>query len=383
MVRFENVSKRYRRGAERLNLRAAIPWGWGEPPVGNDHWALHEVSFELEGGGSIGIIGPNGAGKSTALKLIARIIAPTAGGVTVAGRTASLIELGAGFHLDLTGRENIDFSAAVLGIHPKVLRARLDAIIDFAGIGAYLDTPVKRYSSGMLARLGFAVASHVDADILVLDEVLAVGDAAFQRRCHDRIRELRQGGAALIYVTHALPTVPMLCDTALLLVNGRVQARGAPEEVLVAYERHQADGTDGPVDGEVPFHARLSNPEIAPGEDLEVLLELKLPTGFPDGHVLLAVRDARRQVVFASSSEELVRFDQPGRWQTSCRLARLDLQPGHYDLEIGFFGDAAAPALDSMRSLTFTVKGQIPGPGYGPMKVDCEWLGHAIGRDGD
>ena len=163
LVELRDVSKRYRLGRERANLRAAVPGRWGAVVQGDQHAALDHLSLSLSAGQSLGIVGPNGAGKSTLLKLVARVVGATSGDVRVRGRTAALIELGAGFHPDMTGRENVTFSAAVLGMGRRAVHARFDEIVEFAGVGPYIDTPVKRYSSGMLARLGFAVAAHLDA----------------------------------------------------------------------------------------------------------------------------------------------------------------------------------------------------------------------------
>jgi ABC-type polysaccharide/polyol phosphate transport system ATPase subunit len=235
VIEFDRVSKRYRSMRERHNLRQAVPGPFGDRVVRDIHQALADVSFELGPGDSLGIVGPNGAGKSTILKLIARVTAPTTGAVRVRGRVAALIELGAGFHPDMTGRENIYFSAAVLGMRPRDTAGRLDEIVDFADIGRYIDAPIKRYSAGMLARLGFAVASHLEADVILIDEVLSVGDAEFRQRCHDRIQTLRDEGLAVLFVSHDLDTVPKLCRRAVFLRDGGVVARGAPEEVIEAY----------------------------------------------------------------------------------------------------------------------------------------------------
>ena len=375
VVRFERVGKRYRRGRERINLRAALPGRLGDLRGGDQHWALADLSFELAPGGSIGFIGPNGAGKSTTLKLVAGVIAPSTGRVEVAGRTASLLELGAGFHPDMTGRENVFFSAAVLGMSPKVLGQRFDQIVEFADIGPYLDTPVKRYSSGMLARLGFAVASHLEAEVLVLDEVLAVGDATFQRRCHQRIRELRGEGAALLYVTHALWTLPMLCEEAVLLAGGEVRATGTPDDVLTAYERLQSQGVLDAAEGApVVFRDVRSSPTaIDPGGWFEVEVDLDLAEPCPEGHVLAILSDPLHRVYAATSSFEAVSFADPGRHTVRCRLDDLPLQPGQYQVHVGFLGDRRLPAIDEMRTFELEVRGVPMDPAYGQIRVATTW----------
>jgi ABC-type polysaccharide/polyol phosphate transport system ATPase subunit len=198
-------------------------------------WALNEVSFGVEKGQALGIIGPNGAGKTTCLKLISSIIRPTSGKVAVAGRVSALIELGAGFHPDLTGRENIYLNGVILGMTRREIEMRFDAIVAFSGLQRFLDTPVKRYSSGMYCRLGFSVAAHVDPDILVTDEVLAVGDQGFQSKCYQRIAELKKAGTTIVLVTHALTLVRRVCDRAILLHRGRLIQDGDPASVVAAY----------------------------------------------------------------------------------------------------------------------------------------------------
>ena len=376
VVSFRGVSKRYRTGRERINLRAAVPGRWGEPKRGQFHWALSDVDLDLEAGRSLGIIGPNGAGKSTALKLVAGVISPTKGRVTVRGRTASLIELGAGFHPDMTGRENIYFSAAVLGMAPRALRARFDDIVAFADIGDFINTPVKRYSSGMLARLGFAVASHLDADVLVLDEVLAVGDAAFQRRCHRRIAESRQQGTALLYVTHALWTLPMLCEEAILLADGTLQSRGHPDEVVLAYERLNPVGSMPVVDGSsgVFTEVRTSPLTIPLGGSFDIHVELDLAEGLPEAHLMVTVADEQMHVHGAVSSRQGgIKFEASGRHVVRCQVTNLPLQAGVYLVYLAFFGDYRLPPLDDIRILRLEVEGEPVDAAYGVVKLMADW----------
>jgi ABC-type polysaccharide/polyol phosphate transport system ATPase subunit len=200
-------------------------------------WALRDISFQVQQGESLGIVGHNGAGKTTILKILSSITAPTAGEVTVRGRMAALIEVGSGFHPELTGRENISLHGAMLGMRRSEIRQKLKSIIEFSGVGRYIDVPVKRYSSGMYVRLGFSIAAHLDPDIVLLDEVLAVGDAAFQAKCLDRIAELRRTGRTLIFISHDLAAVYRLCDRALLLEHGRIVADGPPRKVIDEYQR--------------------------------------------------------------------------------------------------------------------------------------------------
>jgi lipopolysaccharide transport system ATP-binding protein len=245
-VVFDGVWKRFRRGERHDSLRDLIPalvkrcaGGWrsrpGDRADARDFWALSDVSFEVQAGEALGIIGRNGAGKSTILKLLTRILKPTRGVCTVAGRSGALIEVAAGFHPDLTGGENIYLQGAIMGMRRAEIAGRFDEIVDFAGIEPFIDTPVKRYSSGMSARLGFSIAAHLDPDVLLIDEVLAVGDRAFQEKCQARMRRFRDEGVAIVFVSHHLPAVAQLCNRVLLLEQGSPVRLGSPPDVIAAY----------------------------------------------------------------------------------------------------------------------------------------------------
>jgi ABC-type polysaccharide/polyol phosphate transport system ATPase subunit len=221
-VSCRNVSKRYcvrRRGYAR------------------EFWALRDVSLDVQRGEALGVIGRNGAGKSTLLKLLAGITAPTEGEIVITGRLAALIEVGSGFHPELTGRENVYLSGAILGMRRREIAAKFDRIVEFAGVAPFIDMPVKWYSSGMYVRLGFAIAAHLDPDVLLIDEVLAVGDAAFQKQCLERIRELRRGGTTAVFISHDLSAVEMLCDRAMLVEGGRITLGGEPGLVTAEYRK--------------------------------------------------------------------------------------------------------------------------------------------------
>jgi ABC-type polysaccharide/polyol phosphate transport system ATPase subunit len=232
-------------------------------------WALQQIDFEVPRGGALGIIGRNGAGKSTLLKLLAGITAPTRGRIVIHGRVAALIEVGSGFHPELTGRENVFLSGAILGMKRQEIAAKLESIVEFAGVGQFIDTPVKWYSSGMYVRLGFAVAAHLEADILLVDEVLAVGDAEFQVKCLQRIQELRSRGVTSLFISHDLTTVERLCDRAILLERGRIAATGLPADVVADYHRRLAlwdpsTGTttiDSPKSGVALTNVSLRSPD--------------------------------------------------------------------------------------------------------------------------
>lgn len=210
-------------------------------PSSDDFWPLRDLTLTVHPGDCIGVIGPNGSGKSTLLKLITGILPPTHGDLIVRGRVSSLLELGAGFQNDLTGRENIYLNGSIYGLSRAEMSARIEQIIDYAGLGDFIDTPVKHYSSGMYVRLGFAVAIHTDPDLLLVDEVLAVGDVAFQNRCMESIYRFRHQGGTLLLVSHDLGTIQSLCNRALWIDNGLVAAEGAPADVVMAYKQHMAN----------------------------------------------------------------------------------------------------------------------------------------------
>src|SRR5215472_5945566 len=245
-LRFDRVSKRYLIPHEEEDRGSSHPWmrklrSLRRAP--REFWAVREVSFEVKRGEALGIIGHNGAGKSTILKLLASITTPSAGEITINGRAAALIEVGSGFHPELTGRENIYLSGSILGMPRNEIGQKIESIIDFAEIREFIDIPVKRYSSGMYVRLGFAIAAHLEPEILLLDEVLAVGDLAFQRKCLDRVRALRQAGRTIIFISHDLNAVEALCDRVLLMQRGEVIADGPPGEVIGQYKALATKGT--------------------------------------------------------------------------------------------------------------------------------------------
>jgi lipopolysaccharide transport system ATP-binding protein len=234
-VCFENVVQRFRVIRERPDtLREAFTKVFRHGSHYRDFEALKGISFEIADGEMVGIVGRNGSGKSTTLKIIAGVYRPTSGVVKVSGKVAALIELGAGFHPDLTGRENIVLNGLLLGLSKREIRAREERILDFAELGEFIDSPVKQYSSGMALRLGFAIAMEVDPDILLIDEILAVGDAAFQQKCLARIDDFRQH-KTIIYVSHSAASVRDLCSRAILLHGGTLVADGPPDQVLAEY----------------------------------------------------------------------------------------------------------------------------------------------------
>src|SRR5215216_3698658 len=237
-IKFDRVSKKYliRQERERNGTLNSISDRLRRLRS-KDFWALKEVNFDVQQGEALGIIGHNGAGKSTILKLLSRITAPTSGEIRIRGQLSALIEVGSGFHPELTGRENVYLSGSILGMRRREISEKLESIIDFAGVRQFIDTPVKRYSSGMYVRLGFSIAAHLDPDILLLDEVLAVGDAAFQSKCLKRITELKETGTTVVFISHDLTAVELLCDRALLLSHGKVVADGSARATITKYQQ--------------------------------------------------------------------------------------------------------------------------------------------------
>ena len=253
-IHFENVGKQYRLGEVGVaSLSRDIEWLWArvrgkkdpnassgtinrrEEAGGEFVWALNDINLEIERGECFGIIGRNGAGRSTLLKLLSRVTAPTTGRIRSRGRIASLLEVGTGFHPELTGRENIFLNGAILGMSRTEIRKRLDRIVEFSGCARYIDTPVKRYSSGMMVRLGFAVASNLECEILVVDEVLAVGDAAFQKRCIGRMSEAASEGRTVLFVSHNMQSVEQLCTRACVLEHGQLAMVGDVSDAVTDY----------------------------------------------------------------------------------------------------------------------------------------------------
>lgn len=238
-VRVEGIGKKYvigavKGGSIRDTLEAAKS-KLGAGAKRKDFWALCDVSFEVKKGQVLGVVGKNGAGKSTLLKIMSRITHPTKGRIDVHGQLSALLEVGTGFHPELTGRENIFLNGAILGMKRAEIKRKFDEILDFSGVEEFIDTPVKRYSSGMYVRLAFAVAAHLEPEIMVIDEVLAVGDAAFQKKCLGKMRENADGGRTVIFVSHSMSTVTSLCDTAVYLSKGRLIMTGTPQETLSVY----------------------------------------------------------------------------------------------------------------------------------------------------
>jgi lipopolysaccharide transport system ATP-binding protein len=292
VIKAEGLAKRYRLGEHQAaygTLRESLARA-GRRLTRREHrheaqeiWALRDVSFDVRQGEVLGVIGRNGAGKSTLLKILTRITPPTAGRVEIRGRVGSLLEVGTGFNQELTGRENIYLNGAILGMKRREIDRRYDAIVEFSGVEKFIDTPVKRYSSGMYVRLAFAVAAHLEPEILLVDEVLAVGDAEFQRRCLGRMEELGSSGRTVIFVSHQLPAVAQMCDRAIQINGGQIVGDGQPADVIATY-LHQTHSSGS---------ERTWPEESAPGNDLAKILAVRL---LPHDGMPLGVVDVRRPV---------------------------------------------------------------------------------------
>jgi ABC-2 type transport system ATP-binding protein/lipopolysaccharide transport system ATP-binding protein len=355
-IEVRNVSKRYRLYTDRRDsLRE-----WFVRMGGSqfeDFWALRNVDFVVEPGQTVGIIGHNGSGKSTLLRLMAGIHRPTGGSVVTRGRMGSLLELGAGFHPNLTGRENVRLNAAILGISRKYVDSRMDAIAEFAGVERFFDSPLKVYSSGMAVRLGFATAVHIDPEVLLVDEAIAVGDEEFQRKCMDHLHQLRSGGATIVLVSHSLPLVAELCDLAVWLDQGEQKAIGPADTVIDQYlkevNRRDVDAVALPVDDEAPQEAerfRIGSGEIriqtvtyvnAAGEDVDTLLAARPATFRIEYEASQPMSDLTFGLGFATATGTQLAgpnsgygpktVDVPaGTGVVEFHVDPLLLQPGHY-----------------------------------------------------
>ncbi len=313
--------------------------------------ALDDVSFEVQPGDVVGIIGRNGAGKSTLLKILSRITAPSKGRVEVRGRLASLLEVGTGFHPELSGRENILLNGAILGMTRREVAAKFDEIVAFAEVDRFIDTPVKRYSSGMYVRLAFAVAAHLDADILLVDEVLAVGDAAFQRKCLGAMSDVSRSGRTVIFVSHNMGAIRNLCQQVLLLESGSVRFLGPVEEGVAIYEGALssiggalvASQFRGPLANQLKFHelvcmqAGTATSIVDPLQDFEVHLHGTALCALPSLELSIEIfRDGLHLASCHDTPEEAIMKE--GRFTSKFRIPAQVMRPGRYSIGIGASG---------------------------------------------
>jgi len=318
-LRMENVYKKFRKGEVYDSLRDLIPALTGrmfreqelDERNKREFWALQDVSFDVKRGEAFGIIGHNGAGKSTMLKILGRIMKPTKGNMVVNGRLSALIEVSAGFHPDLTGRENIFLNGTILGMKKREIEAKLDQIIAFSGIEEFIDTPVKRYSSGMYARLGFSVAAHVDPDVLLVDEVLSVGDNLFQKQCMDRMHAVTKAGTTVVFISHNLKAVTELCHRAMFLEHGKVVTIDSTSSVVGRYLSDAQKPTDAgllqPVYiSRVKVRDRSAEQStFETGQTAWVDIEITARERVEKLAVVLLLLDESQYILFSTSTERL------------------------------------------------------------------------------
>jgi lipopolysaccharide transport system ATP-binding protein len=351
-IRMEHVYKKFRKGEVYNSLRDLLPALTGrmfqqeELTAGDkrEFWAVQDLSFEVKAGESLGIIGHNGAGKSTALKMLSRIMKPTKGRMVVNGRLSALIEVSAGFHGDLTGRENIFLNGTILGMNRREIQSKLDQIIAFSGIEEFIDTPVKRYSSGMYARLGFSVAAHVDPDVLIVDEVLSVGDSLFQQKCLERMQEVVRGGAAVLFVSHNLKAIADFCQRCLLLDKGRTVSIGTPQDVISTYLHNPAAGkADNTSSGPVRISSftvrdeKGESMQFRSGQKAWIDVELTASAACKKVSVTLYMRNDRFDLVFDTSTDRLG-FD-------ACDMEAGDVYRCSFELDLNLVDGTYYPSV--------------------------------------
>lgn len=324
--------------------------------------ALRDVSFEVARGEVVGIIGRNGAGKSTLLKILSRITAPTSGRATIEGRVGSLLEVGTGFHPDLTGRENVYLNGAVLGMRRAEIRRKFDEIVAFAEVDRFLDTPVKRYSSGMYVRLAFAVAAHLEPEILIVDEVLAVGDAQFQRKCMGKMGDAADSGRTVLFVSHNMQAVSTLTRRCLMLSGGRLAYSGPTEGGIAAYLREGGSGDrvyEAPAGEAGPAVARVEVRTSEPGgvqvngKPMEIAFDLVSPEPLPDAALAFQVLDplGRPVLHLFVTDAELPVCRAAGRFRIVCRLPALRLFLGSYTLSVHFAANGGRRKLQALEGI--------------------------------
>jgi len=346
-IEVRDLWKKFHRGELHDSLRDLVPYlarrlvGRAPKPEQldkDDFWALRSLTFDVRPGQALGVIGPNGAGKSTLLKVVTRIIRPTRGYCHIEGRVGALIEVAAGFHPDLTGRENVFLQGAIMGMPQAQIRRKFDEIVAFSGVEDFIDTPVKRYSSGMNARLGFSIAAHLDPDVLIIDEVLAVGDFAFQQRAFDRIGELARSGIPVMVVSHQLDRIASLCTDAILLNRGEVVRSGPPGDCITTYMQAQgellAPGSDYPLS--LKSVALVSPKPVRSGEWVRLRI-----AGCTEGYdrddtdtLSARIRDLHTgAVVFATSTGDFgLRLPARDDFEVELQL-QMNVPPGLYSAE--------------------------------------------------
>jgi lipopolysaccharide transport system ATP-binding protein len=405
VIRAEGLRKRYRLGrreafrtlrdavAERVLSRGAAD------PAAREIWALDGVTFEVREGEILGIVGRNGTGKTTLLKILSRITEPTEGQAEIRGRVGSLLEVGTGFHPELTGRENVFLNGAILGMRRREIDEKLDAIVDFSGVERFLETPLKFYSTGMAVRLGFAVAAHLEPEILIVDEVLAVGDAAFQERCLGKMRDVATGGRTVLFVSHNMGAISALCPETMWLDAGQVRHRGPSADAISTYLAFVRSRGPGPVEEgaarrgsgvvrvrRLALEDELGRPVdwVRPGEPVRIAVEYEADAATP-------LRDLTVRIVLSAQGRPIASFlsdiagpdlgDAPRAGRAVCSIPSLPLGPGAYDVRFSvLLGRELADKLEEAATLV-VAEGDFFGTGrlpqrpetYGPLLVPQSW----------
>jgi len=399
IIEVSNLSKVYRLGevgASSLREEFSEFWlrlrGQATPPSESEFWALHDVSFTVQPGEVVGIIGRNGAGKSTLLKILSRITEPTSGRAVMRGRVASLLEVGTGFHPDLSGRDNIFLNGAILGMTRAEIRGKFDEIVAFAEVDKFIDTPVKRYSSGMYVRLAFAVAAHLEPEILIVDEVLSVGDASFQRKCLGKMGTVAKGGRTILFVSHNLAAVKSLCTRAILLNSGRLAIEGKTDAVAREYlhggektiweaswpDRRTAPGNESvwlqrvsvvPESGDDPAHVSIASP-------LKIMIEFA--NSVPGAVLNLSLVLNTEEDLCVLNTCSAARATPKGSHQAECRIPGNFLNDESYSLRLLIVQDTSRVLLDVDRVLTFELhetgrQGNWFGKWVGVVRPEFPW----------
>ena len=411
VIKVEGLGKKYILGQQQDNqkystLRDAVANGAkgftqrfnrsrskNEEKLSSEFWALKDVSFEIKQGDRVGIVGRNGAGKSTLLKVLSRITEPSEGRINIKGRVASLLEVGTGFHPELTGRENIYLNGAILGMKKAEINQKFDEIVSFAEVERFLDTPVKRYSSGMYVRLAFAVAAHLEPEVLIVDEVLAVGDSAFQKKCLGKIKDVSKEGRTVLFVSHNMSTVTSLCERAVWLIDGQVHMEGSSEHITSQYLTYGAESS-----GDISIPKKRSDEkfrfkrltlldsqaQITSIFDLRkpitVRLEYELNQQIKNLEISLRVYNFMGIPIFTTNRSSSLSSDvATGSHVSQIEIPQLFLSPGIYSITIG----AHVPTVEVLSIYESLVNFEVEetgskmslytGAAFGVVLVECSW----------
>lgn len=412
-IKVENLSKAYQLGQFGTNTISGDVQRWWmtkilgkEDPflkigesndrsvkgVSNITWSLKDINFEVQQGEALGIIGKNGAGKSTLLKILSRVTSPTKGGFKIKGRVASLLEVGTGFHPELTGKENIFLNGGILGMRKHEIKKRLDEIVDFAGIERYLETPVKRYSSGMYVRLAFAVAAHLDAEILMVDEVLAVGDAEFQKKCIGKMGDIRKGeGRTILFVSHNMGAVKQLCSKTIVLENGTVVFKGNSNNGIDYYlQSNQYEGYIGSYVNEdvqesgfvsLALVDKTDNIRLEYRFDEQITIKIKFQVAerHLNAHIGYKMVDRNERIIFTNEKKLSTEISNSGVHQFEVKLPVKFLVPNDYKLTFAIHIPNNKMIDHLVECLSFAIVEtgsdfhMYDGKDYGCVFVDCKW----------